>query len=569
MQIPASLNALLGRFFTVKIPLAFICGVIAHLGFAPYNYQWLTPLALMGLFALLNSHAIYSPKQSSAQLPSLVSKELSFRCLSAKKQLQLGLSFGFGLFITGLRWVHVSLDSYGGLPLPVTLSLMGLLALYLALFPALACYVYGQTKYKHSLFNAILFTSIWVISEYLRGIVLTGFPWLSLGYSQTSGLFSQAASVIGVSGLTAIICLLATTTYYAIRYFDKLSVALFIVVFAGGLYTTSKDQLITQDEFVDLALVQGNIEQSAKWDGKAMWPTITKYMDLTREHFDSDVIIWPEAAMPAIESWVTDYLKVMDSSASFNDSAIITGIIGRTAKAPIDTSSSANAGSSPSTATHHYYNAIMTVGNDKNDHNLTGIYKANHTNRYYKHQLLPIGEFVPFEDLLRPLAPLFNLPMSSFQRGDWAQDNLVARGFKFAPALCYEIAFTDLVRANMKSDTNFLLTISNDAWFGESIGPHQHMQIAQMRAIELGRPLIRVTNTGVTAVVNTNGEIVEQLPQFKEAVLRTKVNVVTGETFYYRYGQTPVLILFFGLFLITGTIGYLYQSALKKITIEL
>jgi len=567
MQLPASLNALLGRFFTVKIPLAFLCGVIAHFGFAPYSLQWLTPLALMGLFALLNSLAIYSPRQSSAQLPSLTSKKLSFKCLSAKKQFQLGLSFGFGLFIAGLRWVHVSLDTYGGLPLPVTLLLMVLLALYLALFPALACYVFGQTKYKYPLFNVILFTSIWVLSEYLRGVVLTGFPWLSLGYSQTSGLFSQAASVIGVLGLTAIICLLATTTYYTVRYFDKLSTVLLVIVFSGSAFITSKGQLVTQEEFVNLALVQGNIKQSAKWNGKAMWPTITKYMDLTRKNFDSDVIIWPEAAMPAVESWVTDYLKVMDSSASFNDSAIITGIIGRTPKTPTD--GPTTSASAPSPATHNYYNAIITVGNDKKDHNLEGIYSPNHTNRYYKHQLLPIGEFVPFEDLLRPLAPLFNLPMSSFQRGGWAQSNLVARGFKFAPALCYEIAFGELVRANMKPDTNFLLTVSNDAWFGESIGPHQHMQIAQMRAIELGRPLIRVTNTGVTAVVNTNGEIVSQLPQFQEAVLREKVHVVTGETFYYRYGQKPVLILFFSLFLITGVIGYFYQSALRKITIDI
>jgi apolipoprotein N-acyltransferase len=539
MPIPVFLSALYGRFFIIQIPLACLFGALAHFGFAPYNQQWIVPLAVMGLFALLHGYQDASPK----------------------KHFQLGLSFGFGLFITGLRWVHVSLDSYGGLPLIVTLLLMVLLALYLALYPALACYILGRFKHEKPLLNVILFSSAWVICEYLRGVVLTGFPWLSLGYSQTQGLFSPLASVFGVLGLTALICLLATLGFYALGR-SKLSIVALIAVFIGGQYITSQPQLIEQDESVNLALVQGNIKQSAKWDATTMWPTITRYMDLSRKHFDSDVIIWPEAAMPAVEGWVSDYLKLMDSSASFNDSAIITGIIGRTLKDNVQ-----NSLQSPSPKTHDYFNAIMTVGNPTDNHDIEGIYQPNHSNRYYKHQLLPVGEFVPFEALLRPLAPLFNLPMSSFSRGTWAQDNLVARGFKFAPAICYEIAFGELVRANMKADSNFLLTISNDAWFGESIGPHQHMQIAQMRAIELGRPLIRVTNTGITAIVNTDGSIAEQLPQFKEAVLRAKVNVVTGETFYYQHGQTPVVIFFLALLIIAGFVGHRHCRLHQKIAL--
>jgi len=541
MPIPVFLNALHRRFFVIKIFLACSLGALAHLGFAPYNQQWIVPLALIGLFALLQSTSEKSPK----------------------KHFHLGLSFGFGLFIAGLRWVHVSLESYGGLPLIVTLLLMVLMALYLALYPALACYLFGRFKHDSPLFNVILFSSAWVTTEYFRGVFLTGFPWLSLGYSQTQGLFSPFASVFGVLGLTALLCLLATLSFYALAR-SKLSIALLLTVFIGAQYITSQPVLIEQEESVNLALVQGNITQSAKWDAKAMWPTITRYMDLSREHFDSDVIIWPEAAMPAVEGWVSDYLKLMDSSASFNDSAIITGIIGRTLK---NNSERSLQSQSPSPKTHDYYNAIMTLGNSEDSRNIEGIYQTNHLNRYYKHQLLPVGEFVPFEAILRPLAPLFNLPMSSFSRGQWAQNNLTARGFKFAPAICYEIAFGDLVRANMKPDTNFLLTISNDAWFGQSIGPHQHMQIAQMRAIELGRPLIRVTNTGITAVVNTDGSIADQLPQFKEAVLRANVKVVTGETFFYRHGQSPVLILFFSLLIITGIIGHRNKRLRQKIAI--
>lgn len=550
MRLPVFLSALSGRFFLIQLIVAFFCGVFAHFGFAPYNQQAIVPIALLGLFALLNwKHNSFTPdKARQERLP--------------RQQFQLGLSFGFGLFITGLRWVHVSLDSYGGLPLIITLLLMVLLALYLALFPALACYIFAKFKHKSPFINVLLFTSAWVISEYLRGIVLTGFPWLLLGYSQTEGIFSEVASVFGVMGLTALICLIATLSYYAVTQ-DRLSLIALVIIFIGSQYITSKSQLVTQEESVNLALVQGNIEQKAKWDGNAMWPTITRYMDITREHFDSDVIIWPEAAMPAVEGWVVDYLRVMDSAASFNDSAIITGIIGRTLKPQVENNTNF---SPPSTKSHNYYNAMMTLGNDSNERDLSGIYQPNHSNRYYKHQLLPIGEFVPFETILRPLAPLFNLPMSSFQRGEWAQPNLTARGFTFAPAICYEIAFSQLVRSNMKADTNFILTISNDAWFGESIGPHQHMQIAQMRAIELGRPLIRVTNTGITAIVGTDGKIVEKLPQFEETVLRADVNVVTGETYFYRHGQNPVIIFFFSLLIITSFVNYRQKRLEHKIT---
>lgn len=540
MRLNTLSSALNGRFFIISL-IAFFAGIFAHLGFAPYNWQWATPLALFVLFALLHHEKI----------------------TSGKRAFLLGLSFGFGLFISGLRWVHVSLDIFGGLPLFFTLLLMALLALYLAIYPAIVSLLFSKFKQPWPIFNAILFSSAWLVTEYLRGVLLTGFPWLSLGYSQTQGVFSPVASVFGMLGLSGIICLIATLTFYSVKL-NKLSIGLLALVIIFASQLSSQQSLIEEDKSINLALIQGNIEQSAKWDSKAMWPTITRYLDLSREHFDSDVIIWPEAAMPAVEAWVQDHLKLMDSAAAFNDSAIITGIIGRV---PKDNIAPHLAAKPPTSINNNYYNAIMTVGNDSDSRDISGIYQPNHSNRYYKHQLLPIGEFVPFQSLLRPLAPLFNLPMSSFTRGDWAQPNLTARGFKFAPAICYEIAFGELVRANMKADTDFILTISNDAWFGESIGPHQHMQIAQMRAIELGRPLIRVTNTGITAIVDQHGKIIKQLPQFEEAVLRANIKTVSGETYFYRHGHWPVVILFSSLLIICMLVSYRTNRLHQKIAI--
>ncbi len=165
------------------------------------------------------------------------------------------------------------------------------------------------------------------------------------------------------------------------------------------------------------------------------------------------------------------------------------------------------------------------------------------TQRYHKHHLLPFGEFVPFESILRPIAPIFNLPMSSFSAGEFIQPNIEAKGRYLAPALCYEIIFNEQVRQNVNDQTDFILTLSNDAWFGHSIGPLQHMEIARMRALELGRPVVRSTNNGVTAITDHRGKIVKQIPQFETAVLTANVLSVKGSTPYHLWGSWMVYFL--------------------------
>ncbi len=154
--------------------------------------------------------------------------------------------------------------------------------------------------------------------------------------------------------------------------------------------------------------------------------------------------------------------------------------------------------------------------------------------------MLPIGEFVPFEDLLRPIAPLFNLAMSSFTRGDAVQPNLLANGLHVLPAICYEIAFSELVRGNFTSESDILFTVSNDAWFGDSHGPHQHMQIARMRALELQRPLIRVTNNGITGVYDPLSKVQHAIPQFEANILKSDVKLISGVSWYAEHGNRPI-----------------------------
>ncbi len=188
------------------------------------------------------------------------------------------------------------------------------------------------------------------------------------------------------------------------------------------------------------------------------------------------------------------------------------------------------------------FNSVIVLGN-KTDQQAFGNYLYGHENRYSKHHLLPIGEFVPFEDWLRPIAPLFNLPMSSFKRGDYIQPNLQAKGIQILPLLCFEIAFPEQLAANYTDDTQLLLTVSNDAWFADSHGPHQHMEIARMRALEFGRPLVRSTNTGITAAVDHYGQFINQLPQFEQGVLISDIALVEGITPYAKWDECPFIVL--------------------------
>lgn len=489
---------------SVALILAYLAGASTALSFAPYQI-W--PIYILALSYVLH----FSQK------------------LSAKESAIYWLSFGFGCFSVGISWVHVSIDTFGGMPLVVSVALMALLALYLALYPAIAGYLLSKFTVNALQRNLLIFPALWVLTEWFRGWVLTGFPWLWAGYSQTQGPLSSLASSIGALGLSYIIAIIAGAL--ALCYKKKVSNQKKITLIVSISLSISGVTLLNQEfkpvtetgELVSVTLVQGNIPQSMKWNPDSLWPTMLKYLDLSRPKMQqSDIIIWPEAAIPAPESMVADFLDTAHNAAQYNDSTIITGIIRH--------------------QDQQFYNSLIVLGEKEIEDKTKAPYRSDTNNRFDKHHLLPIGEFVPLESILRPLAPFFNLPMSSFSRGDFIQKNLSAKGTLIAPAICYEIAFPEQVRANVTPDTNLLLTVSNDAWFGDSNGPLQHMEIAQMRAIELGRPLLRSTNNGVTGIINPQGEITHQLPQFETGVLVASVPLVTGTTLFSQLGQWPVLI---------------------------
>ncbi len=481
---------------------AFIAGIAMSLAYAPFNIWFLAPILLAVLFLLLNQQ-------------------------TTKQQLRIAFSFCFAWFGAGISWVHVSIADYGGLPIFVSVLLMMLLAAYLALYPTFALMLSTRLQNKFNWQYLLLLLPIFALAEYLRGTLLTGFPWLSLGYTLTDSPLNSLAPYIGEFGLSCIVLVAAFALYKVIEKRIYISAMILSAIIVASLLVPQ--QIEQKEQQLDILLVQGNIKQELRWAPEHFWPTMSAYRDMTRKNWNVDLVVWPEAAVPEVESIASDYLSHMDAAASFNDTALITGIVDYQFDTKI------------------IYNNLIVLGKQQKDDD-SGHYQYLHKNRYRKSQLLPIGEFVPFENLLRPIAPLFDLPMSSFSRGERVQKNLVANGLNILPAICYEIAFADLVRDNYRTNSDILFTVSNDAWFGDSHGPHQHMQIARMRALELGLPLVRVTNNGISGVYNPFSDEARYLPQFEQTSGIFELPLLQGETFYAANGKTPLVILLTVLF---------------------
>ncbi|MFC3031760.1 apolipoprotein N-acyltransferase [Pseudoalteromonas fenneropenaei] len=433
-----------------------------------------------------------------------------------------GFAFGFAWFAAGISWVHVSIAEFGGLPLVVSLALMALLCGYLALFPALA-FTLAHILSSGPITRLLALVVSFALTEWLRGTLLTGFPWLSFGYTQTDAPLNLLAPWIGEFGLTLLCVLLAGAFYLCLTQKRWLPTCLLASLIGIGLLLAQHSPSAEYSgKKIKALLVQGNIQQSLRWEPEHFWPTMQKYRDMTRVKWQqADLVVWPEAAVPELEEVAGPFLESLDNAAVFNNTALVTGI----PDYQFDT--------------RRVYNTLIVVGKRQAE-DTSGQYTYLHRNRYQKHQLLPIGEFVPFEDWLRPIAPLFNLAMSSFTRGEAQQANLLANGLHLLPAICYEIAFAELVRGNFQADSDILFTVSNDAWFGHSHGPHQHMQIARMRALELQRPLIRVTNNGISGVYDPLTQTQLTIPQFSADTLLAEVKLINGYSFYSQHGTTPI-----------------------------
>ncbi len=429
--------------------------------------------------------------------------------------------FGVGKYGCGASWVYVSIHVYGNAPPLLAGFLVVLFVAGLALlFTAPLGYLFArlQLGVSRSSTNVLSFVAAWVFMDWLSSWLFTGFPWLLPGYAVIDTFAVAAAPVIGVLGLSAVVVLVAASVAAALLQ-RRLRLGLLALIPLVVVYALSFVTWVTPAATQQVALVQGNIDQAVKWQRDQAVPNVRKHLRLSSQHWDADILIWPEAAVTMYPQQAQGLLDSLGEQGRATGTDIVLGIPGVSAL--------------PS-GEYEFQNLAIGLGEARG--------------RFAKHHLVPFGEYVPFESVLRGLIDFFDLPMSSSSAGSAVQPNIRLRVGEAAMAICYEIAYPESMRQRT-SGAAVMMTLSNDTWFGTSIGPLQHMQIARMRAAENGRWLLRATNNGVTGIVDHHGRLVAQLPQFTEGVLRGSMQVMQGRTPYSIAGHWPVLASLAGILL--------------------
>lgn len=432
---------------------------------------------------------------------------------TARQGLWRGWLFGLGMFGTGISWIYVSIHVHGHASILLAAGLTALFCTALALLQALFSWCYVQ--FIRPLPGGMLvgFPALWVLFEWLRDWFLTGFPWLYLGYAHAETWLSGWAPITGVFGLSFICALSGTCLFLAWRSRKLITCTTYAVIMVtmwGGGAILKPTQWVAKasEKPLTVAIVQPNVSQENKWDPQWYQPILNQLSEATDPILGHDIVIWPESAVPNYYQRAQDFLGPLARRAADANTTLITGIPFRAV------------GSST------YYNSIAALGYGE------GI--------YHKQRLVPFGEYVPLEDQLRGLIDFFDLPMSAFSAGPQAQQPLRAAGYRIAPFICYEIVYGGLV-AKSARDADLLVTISNDSWFGDSIGPWQHLQIAQMRGRENGRFVLRATNNGISAIIDHQGHIVKSTEQFVATTLTGEAEVMLGNTPFSSFGNTPII----------------------------
>lgn len=470
--------------------LFFVMGGLLAIAFAPYGWYLLAPLLL---------------------LPFL------YVCLTVAPRDAGGLTFwfGFGLFLSGTYWIYISVAVFGNVSAWIAIVLTLGVVLIMSAYLSLTGWLISRLSYGEPWLLLFVAPASWVMVEWLRGWVLSGFPWLSLGYSQIDSPLAGWGPVVGVYGISfALLFSVSAILLMALTRGKQRWVALMLVALpwiGGGLL---KNVAWTESAGAPIrsTLVQAGIPQDRKWLPEQLQPTLEFYRAATQRVADSEIVVWPEAAIPSVTNRMEPFIAQLHADAQLRRQTILFGVLERIQQR----------------GETHTYNSILLVGTDQRQ-----VYRKRH--------LVPFGEYFPVPDNVREWLRMMNLPYSDLSAGDPEQPLLVtADGVRLALVVCYEDAF-GAEQLYAFPDAAIIINQSNDAWFGDSIAPHQHLQIARMRSLEVGRYTIRATNTGISAFIGPDGKILKSGPQFEPLSLTMDVQPRRGATPYVRGGNTPVI----------------------------
>ena len=471
--------------------MVFAAGAAMPLAFAPFGF-W--PLAVLLPIVLLWGWDGAAP---------------------ARAALRGGL-FGVGQFGFGIYWIPISLHDYGGAPLPFAALATFAVVLVLALYPAATGWLLcrwgpppGPNRWL------LFFPAWWTLLEWVRSWLFTGFPWLAPGYSQIDAPLGQLAPYVGVFGVGWAVILGAGLLWAAARSRDwrgRSGWAGWLAALWLGAWGLGRMSWVeSAGPPLRVAIVQGNIGQDVKWQPNRLDETLERYVQLSLpEHGRSEVIVWPETAIPAFYQDALPFLDALGEKARQDRVDYVTGI------------------PTGSWETEIFHNSVISVGASPAF--------------YSKRRLLPFGEYLPLRWFFLFFRDWVSIPMADFLPGDRKQPLLRAGGQPVGVSICFEAVFGSDIRQDLPEAT-WLINVSNDAWFKDSTAPHQHLQIARMRALETGRYMARATNTGISAIIDDRGRIAAQGAQFQPVVVRGDIRPLRGLTPYGRFGDWPIMVL--------------------------
>ncbi len=474
-----------------------IAGAILVGAFAPFSYWWLTLIC-----------------------PALLYVSIINR--SALDAFLLSIIFGLFFFGFGVPWTFNSIHEFGHAPIFLSAFLASLLVIVLTLFPAFSTYIFCKLRCNayFSFTSALAFSSLWALFEWLRSWIFTGFPWLLLGHAHHSSPLQDVIPIFGTYGATWLALLVSClVVVIALGKFRQKVLALISLALVALSLMVANQITWTQaeDEELSIALVQGNISQEMKWDRTNHPFIMSKYMQLSEDHLDADIVVWPETAIPTYYTLVKDsFIKELSETAQNNNVDFLVGVF------TYDPSNG------------KVFNSVMALGE--------GL------SFYQKQHLVPFGEYIPFRGLISFLDRYIQIPMADLSEGE-GRPLVSLKGHPVGASICYEAVYGNEVIEALP-DAKFLINVSNDAWFGDSLAPHQHLEIARSRAIETGRYLLRATNTGISAIIAPDGSIINKSVQFKENVIRAKIQPYSGLTPYSRWGNWGIVTILFGIMFI-------------------